>query len=532
MRALPVVVAALLALSGPPGHAVSRAAGPAAAGQPAVPIGTTAVRIGILRNGTYEVVSVPLEVYVGRVLAGEAAPASPPASLEALAIAIRTYTLTNRSRHQAEGFDLCDQTHCQVMRTATPATERAALATAEQVLLYDGVPATVFYSASCGGRTEKPSNVWPTADDPPYLPIHDDDGCGGFPAWSAELAIGDLQRALRAGGFTGTLRDVRVSAHNDAGRVARVALEGMAPAEITGQDLRMVVGRSLGFQHLQSTQFELRRRGTAFRFTGRGAGHGVGMCVIGSMKLAAAGQDVRSILARYYPGTTLGTVGARLTAAPPVRRGPSVAAPPAAAASREPRAPVAPAPVTVAPPEAAGRRAVDAVASSDITVVLESADPGEHRALLALVARERSTVAAALGEAPRPVRVRVFDTNEAYARAAGRPWFTLAATIGDEILLTPTWMLRQRGMLERSLRRALVHQYVDPVLPATPAWVREGVAVHLADPGAPNTSRPPCPTDSELENPASIGALADALGRARACAERQLRGNRDWRTVR
>src|SRR5262245_27927724 len=83
------------------------------------------VRIGFLRNGSYEVASLPMEPYVARVLAGEAARESPPAALEALAIAIRTYAAANRGRHRSEGFDLCDQTHCQVVRTATAVTQRA-----------------------------------------------------------------------------------------------------------------------------------------------------------------------------------------------------------------------------------------------------------------------------------------------------------------------------------------------------------------------------------------------------------------------
>src|SRR5262245_35735790 len=128
------------------------------------------IRIGFLRDGKYEVSTLPLESYIARVLAGEALPGSDPAALEALAIAIRTYALGNLGRHKADGFDLCDQTHCQVVRTASPVTEEAAQATAGQILLYKGAPATVYYSASCGGRTEIPSEVWPGEDDPPYLP--------------------------------------------------------------------------------------------------------------------------------------------------------------------------------------------------------------------------------------------------------------------------------------------------------------------------------------------------------------------------
>src|SRR3982751_2362080 len=142
--------------------------------------------VGALRpGGGYTVADMPLETYVARVLAGEAVRDSQPAALEALAITIRTFALANRGRHRADGFDLCDQTHCQVVRPATAATDRAAQATAGRVLLArGGLPASVYYSAACGGRTQLPSDVWPGAEDPPYLPSKADDACEGAPAWT------------------------------------------------------------------------------------------------------------------------------------------------------------------------------------------------------------------------------------------------------------------------------------------------------------------------------------------------------------
>lgn len=515
----------------------------AAARQTASPVTRQTIRIGVLRNGSYEVQTLSMDEYVARVLAGEAAPDSAPAALEALAIAVRTYTTTNRGRHQAEGFDLCDQTHCQVMRNATAATERAAASTSDQILLYRGQPATVYYSASCGGRSEKPSNVWSGAEDPPYLPIHEDDGCGGFPMWSSELAVSDLQRAFAAAGYRGTLRDMRILARNDSGRAARLELEGMTPREITGQDLRMVVGRTLGFQHIQSTAFELRRSGRAFRFTGRGAGHGVGLCVIGSMKLAAAGQGAPAILARYFPGTQIGPAGPRLTTSAPPAAAPAVAAPSATAAP--PRADLpAGAPVTAArgtsaaaaptPPPASASTAPTTAASptGEVTVTLPAAEADQRDALVQLVSRERAAIAQALAvDAPR-ARVRVHESVEAFERASARPGFTLGAARGGEIELAPLWILRERGMLERTVRRALVQLMVDGVLPARPAWIREGAAVYFADPTASTSARPPCPQDAEIEQPLSVGAYGDALARARVCFERQISGGRDWRRVR
>src|SRR6185312_10376273 len=71
------------------------------------------IRIGAVADG--HVTVLPLEVYVARVLAAEGDPKAADAAQQALAIAIRTYTLKNTGRHARDGFDLCDSTHCQVL---------------------------------------------------------------------------------------------------------------------------------------------------------------------------------------------------------------------------------------------------------------------------------------------------------------------------------------------------------------------------------------------------------------------------------
>ena len=79
------------------------------------------------------------------------------------------------------------------------------------MLLAGGVPASIYYTASCGGRSEIPSAVWPGADDPPFLPSQPDAACGGAPEWGTELTDAELLRALHAAGFTGGhLRAMRI----------------------------------------------------------------------------------------------------------------------------------------------------------------------------------------------------------------------------------------------------------------------------------------------------------------------------------
>lgn len=471
------------------------------------------LRIGLLRGGSYDVSSIPLETYVARVLAGEAARDSPPGALEALAVAIRTYALSNRGRHRADGFDLCDQTHCQVVRTATAVTERAAQATSGQALYFEGELANIYYSASCGGRTQRPSQVWPGTPDPPYLPVQQDRACEGQPEWEVEIRGPDLVRALANAGFKGSLKSARVASRDDSGRVARLRLDGLTPSEISAQDLRIALISMRDVPQVQSATFELRQSGDVYRFTGHGYGHGVGMCVIGSVNMAASGATAAAILGQYFPGTTLGPSGPKLTAVPAATPTPARAAAPASPAT---------------PPPAA----IPAPARPEIVVWGEEND---RDALIKLTSAARDELSAALG-VPTPMRltVRVHQTATEYERATSQSWFTLGAVSGGEIHLTSVVSLRDRGMLERTLRRQIAHVLTAPALAARPLWVQDGAWLFFADGGAAggrNDSRVACPTDTELARPLSAGALADAWSRARACFARQIGSGRNWRDI-
>jgi stage II sporulation protein D len=457
------------------------------------------LRVGILKpGGGYTIVTLPLEVYVSRVLAGEAARESPPAALEALAITVRTFALANRGRHHADGFDLCDQTHCQVLRPATAGTERAANATAGRVLVvHDTAVASVFYSASCGGRTEIPSAVWPGAENPSYLPSHRDAACRGAPLWSAELRSSDLMRALRAAGFAGTtLRDLRIASRNTSGRVARLHVVGLRPDRISGQELRVAVGRTLGWQYIKSTVFEIQKNGDLYRFSGRGSGHGVGLCVIGSARLAAEGSTVADILGRYFPGLT---ISQSTPMADPV-----------------------------------------ATPNPEMVVALPEGDEGERAAVLKEALRSRDELARTLGVPLPRIVLRFLATTDEYERATGRAWFTSAALVDGEVHLLPLVILRERGVLERVLRHELVHVLTDSVLAERPMWVREGAATYFSGeqqssreqrPAFKPASRTSCPDDRELQLPVSVGALSNAHARARACFARQIQAGRSWRDV-
>lgn len=253
------------------------------------------VALGSVSTGAVE--QLPLEVYVARVLVGEAEPNAPDATLQALAIAIRTYTAFNTGRHKSEGFDLCDATHCQVPRPANANSRRAALATAGRILTYQGSPAEIFYSASCGGRSEAVADAWGTAQRP-YLKSIKDDVHGDDPSWTLSVPLAEAQALLERHGFEGRLKNIEIASHSKSGRARVVKVSGMRPDRMGGDQFRSIVG----YTKLRSTAFSLKKKDDAFTFTGRGYGHGVGMCVIGAGRRARRGETTTEILKHYYPG--------------------------------------------------------------------------------------------------------------------------------------------------------------------------------------------------------------------------------------
>ena len=260
--------------------------------------GSRTVAVGGSSGG--RVTTLPLEVYVARVLAGEGEPDAPEPTRQALAIAIRTYAIVNAGRHQGDGFDLCDTTHCQVPRQSNDSSRRAALATAGRILTYQGAPAAVFYSASCGGHSESAAVVWPGTDAPYLQPVADDVHDDDEP-WTLELPMDDVQRVLRGSGFAGSLQDVRIVARRDSGRAGTLQLRGLRPDVISGEQFRSLLGPAV----LRSTAFTMSRDGRTLRFSGTGYGHGVGMCVIGAGRRARRGESMTAILGHYYPGLAI-----------------------------------------------------------------------------------------------------------------------------------------------------------------------------------------------------------------------------------
>jgi stage II sporulation protein D len=295
-----------------PGLALNgrRAAGPALRCTAAGPIRHEALAlhgdVEVVRDGAaLDVVhALPMEEYVAAVAGSEMPPDFPPEALRAQAVAARTFALGKKLAAIAEDrpWHLGATVVHQVYRGSgaiDPRARAAAEATAGEVLVFDHEPADAFFHAACGGETE--SGGAALGRERPYLAPVKCDRCAGTPLdrWSLRVDARDLAKAL---GLPRAVRSVEVVERSGTGRAARVAVEaGGARVTMTGADFRQRVGWS----RLRSLAFRVERRGGAFEFAGRGAGHGAGMCQWGAAGLARDGLGWREILAHYYPGAEI-----------------------------------------------------------------------------------------------------------------------------------------------------------------------------------------------------------------------------------
>jgi stage II sporulation protein D len=270
---------------------------------------------------------VPLEI--GRRVAGE------EAAVAAQAVAARSYAHVRTAGAQARPYDLVATVQDQVYGGADaelPIADAAVWATRGLVLTYAGRAVNAPYHSTCGGSTAEVSEVWYRSRNEPYLRrvsdrIGDSDRfyCDPSPRfrWTKTLERTVLTSALERyltqyvsvpGGRVGTPRGVEVDSKTASGRVATLAIRtDRGRFLIRGNDVRFVMRVPNG-EILNSTYFSVRTERDAAgqlaraTFEGGGYGHGIGMCQWGAIGRARAGQDFRSILSTYYPGTSLASV--------------------------------------------------------------------------------------------------------------------------------------------------------------------------------------------------------------------------------
>lgn len=123
--------------------------------------------------------------------------------------------------------------------------------------------------------------------------------------WEVRMTPDEVAKAISRYGAVGQVRDVVPKRFGVSGRVIEAAIVG-SDGELVLDGLRVRWGLGLR-ENLFVIDRERDAAGnvTRFVFTGKGWGHGVGLCQVGSFGMAQAGSTFDRILQHYYTGIRL-----------------------------------------------------------------------------------------------------------------------------------------------------------------------------------------------------------------------------------
>jgi SpoIID/LytB domain protein len=290
---------------------------------------------------------LPLETYLESAVGSEMRDDLPPAFSQAQAICARSTVLATAGRHhRADGFDLCNDDHCQCYQ-GTQREAHAVIApvreTASRVLMFDQRVVDARYAKSCGGVSDRYEAVW-GEEGPEYFQVRADgefkvpdltrgqyaryflrkapdawcnpdkhpypEPWNEYPLFRWEFTyskaeLGELVRA-KTGKAVGDVQRLDSVSRGASGRILILDVIGSSGhTRIYGE---LNIRRALSKSHLPSSYFEVEAHDETITLRGGGWGHGVGLCQLGACAMAKEGWSVSQILEHYYPGSALSTL--------------------------------------------------------------------------------------------------------------------------------------------------------------------------------------------------------------------------------
>lgn len=281
-------------------------------------------------RSTFDVINhVLLEDYLPGVLAGELFEHWHLQTHAAQAIAARSFACCEQAwfygrRH----YDVRNTARSQmyVGGSGHDIAQEAVMLTRGKLLAWRDALVPGYYSSCCGGRAACAVDAISSSsihDIPPLRGRSTDDVCQGAPRyqWENERQLHTFTRRLQVFGQARGIKELKnlstvksVSAiHRNANNRPtryRIVDRRKHTAEISAA--RLLQGANYSGQGLHaprkplySSQVEASVTEKTITFTGRGFGHGVGLCQYGAETLASRGKSHESILQWYYPDVEL-----------------------------------------------------------------------------------------------------------------------------------------------------------------------------------------------------------------------------------
>lgn len=243
---------------------------------------------------------VSFEHYLGGVVESEGGGGKHIEYYKAQAVISRTYALKYMKRHAKDGFNLCDQVHCQAYFNKLIYTDdiRKAVIATDGLYIIDTVANQLvegFFHANCGGQTSSSDYVW--RENIPYLQPFKDTFCIYTRQATWEKKIPKVEwRSFLVNNYFYPIEDDYYK------KIIYTFEQGDRKAFYLSPHLGIPL-RDLRYQFkLKSTFFSCYPEDQYVVLKGRGFGHGVGLCQEGAMNMAKNGLNYKQILSFYFEG--------------------------------------------------------------------------------------------------------------------------------------------------------------------------------------------------------------------------------------
>ena len=271
--------------------------------------------ISLYLNDTGQIKRIKMEEYIQGVVAAEMDPQWPINALAAQAILARTFTLKQMQdkggvpAHKTDASTSVEEFQAYDPAKINDNVKKAVQVTRGQVVKYRGRYINSWFSACDGGsEASAAEGLAYHKEKTPYIKAGAKDGCLSITTpenkqWTASFPLDTVRTAvLKASGKdTGNINagNVSIVKKGASGRAETIKI---GKAVISGSALRL----ALGSDRMRSIYLSgLYVDGWKLVITGRGFGHGVGMCQWGARKMAQEGKGTAEIVRFYFKEVTI-----------------------------------------------------------------------------------------------------------------------------------------------------------------------------------------------------------------------------------
>jgi len=243
-------------------------------------------------------------------------------ALKAQAVAARTYAFRHFNSRSSQGFDMYADVRDQVYEGRDGEynlANQAVEATRGVVMQFDGKLIDAYYHSTSAGRTESVA-AWDRSDLPYLRSVLDVDSQGrpwcsesSYMQWKQRISDADLVALVRKNASQAKadrvfsfseVRSIEIRNRLPGGRVGDLFVHtDQGSLRVKGDRTRWLFKQ--GAKILPSANFEVSHVDGTWIFSGKGLGHGIGMCQMGARGRSRAGQNYPDILRHYYQGIDL-----------------------------------------------------------------------------------------------------------------------------------------------------------------------------------------------------------------------------------